>query len=107
MTLEIIGLLVGLSVSSRIDHHPRRRSANADMKRIARLMIGIVGGRLGVALWRWTRSPDEQPVSPDWLIDNDRRVWGSGVDQPATLTPINTRRNEFASFNTHRRRTHE
>ena len=27
-------------------------------------------------------------ISPDWLIDNDRRVWGSGVDQPCMTWPV-------------------
>ncbi len=56
----------------------------------------------GIARWQFKRAQ----VSPDWLIDNERRCWGSGVDQPSMAWPINKIRDDHAGFNTRRLRNH-
>lgn len=60
---------------------------------------------VGVVSWCLDRSRLRRTqVSPDWLIDNDRRVWGSGVDQPSMAWPINKLQNESSQFNSYRLR---
>jgi hypothetical protein len=60
---------------------------------------------VGVVAWwlnRWDTRRHE--VSPDWLIDNQRRVWGSGVDQVSWAWPVKKQINEASEFNRHRLR---
>lgn len=52
-----------------------------------------------VAGWLWIANRlrrDRPDVSQDWLIDNDRRVCGSGIDAPSISWPIDKARNEQA-----------
>jgi hypothetical protein len=63
----------------------------------------VASGVIAVVVRAWRHRHD---VSPDWLIDHERRCWGSGVDQPSMAWPINKIRNEHAGFNTQRLRKH-
>ena len=46
----------------------------------------VGSGIIGFVVWTWWHA--DAPVSPDWLIDNSRRVWGAGVDQPCMTWPV-------------------
>ena len=54
-------------------------------------------------------SPDllrrEDTVTPEWLVDQERREWGAGIDQVGVKQwPINKTVNEAAAFNRQRLR---
>jgi len=42
---------------------------------------------VALLLWRHVRRP-RRDVSRDWLVDSDRRQWGSGVDLPCWKWPV-------------------
>ena len=58
------------------------------------LLLGAVA-LLGGLPWvlRALRAPDNT-VTPDWLVDNDRRAWGDGIDGVSWRWPVRKIENE-------------
>lgn len=79
----------------------QRLSAGDRIVKLALLLLGL--GVSGAWIWwRFRFADHERPVSPRWLVTNDRREWTAGIDAPCWRFPINKARNEAANWNAQR-----
>lgn len=47
------------------------------------MTLALLSLSAGLFAWWWVIRRHRAQVSPAWLVDNERREWGSGIDQSA------------------------
>ena len=58
------------------------------------LLLGAVAFLGGLPWVLRALHAEPETVSPDWLVENERRAWGEGIDAPCISWPIDKIANE-------------